>query len=291
MLKKPILQAIAEEILIANGAMGTMLAAKGIELNNTAVANLECPEVVGEICAAYYDAGARVFQSNTFAANQPMLEHAGVGDKHDELNRAGFRIVKQAIGEDAYVAANFGPTGLMLEPLGTATPEEISNVYRRQAEVLLAEEPDFALFETFEAIDELEAAVAGVRSVGLSVPLAITFSFSQASGRSMMGVTPRQAAETMVRLGADIIGSNCGLPQMTLQGLREMAQVSDKPLMIQANAGLPQLINGVACFTDTPAESSELAREAIKIGARIIGGCCGTTPAHVRAITEVLERA
>ncbi|MEN6404100.1 MAG: homocysteine S-methyltransferase family protein [Armatimonadia bacterium] len=288
MTKKPFLQALTDQILIANGAMGTMLAAKGVELNNTAIANLEYPDVVREICAEYFGAGARVFQSNTFAANQPMLDHAGVGDRHDEINRAGFRIVKQAVGDEAYVAANFGPTGLMLRPLGKATTDEVSDIYRRQAQVLLAEGPDFVLLETFEALDELEAAVAGVRAAGLSVPLAITFSFSQASGRSMMGVTPHQAAETMVRLGADIIGSNCGLPQMTLQALREMARVSDKPLMIQANAGLPQLINGVACFTDTPLESSELAREAVEVGARIIGGCCGTTPAHVRAITEAL---
>ena len=292
--RHPLLEAIKDRVLIANGAMGTMLAAKGLNLSNSALANLDYPDVVTEIFAEYAAAGATVFQSNTFAANLVMLEHAGLADRHDEANRAGFALVRAAVGDNAYVAANFGPTGKLLRPYGTATFDEVAGVFQRQASVLLqqrilpTEAPDFILLETFGALEELEAAVAGIRSVRSDLPLAITFSFSQPTGRSMMGVTPRQAAETMVALGADIIGANCGLPQVTLAALAEMAEVSDKPLMVQANAGVPEVRDGEACFSGSPADSAQLAVQAAALGARIVGGCCGTTPAHVRAMCEAL---
>jgi 5-methyltetrahydrofolate--homocysteine methyltransferase len=288
MSKQPLLEAIKERVLVANGAMGTMLAARGLKLSNSAVANVQYPDIIRQIYAAYAEAGATVFQSNTFVANQPMLDHAGVGERHDEINRLGMSLAREAVGEEAYLAANFGPTGLMLAPLGTATAEEVAEIYRRQAEVLLAEGPDFVLFETFEALEELEVAVAGVKAAGLQVPLAITFSFSQPSGRSMMGVAPRQAAEKMVELGADIIGANCGLPDVTLAAVREMAEVTDRPLMIQANAGVPELREGVTCFSASPHETAKLAEAAVAAGARIIGGCCGTAPEHVRAMVAML---
>ena len=287
-MKIPLLDRLQDEVLVANGAMGTSLAARGLTLSNSAIANLEHPDAVRDIFREYREAGALVFQSNTFVANEPMLEHCGYGAQHDEINRAGLALAREAIGDDAYLAANFGPTGLMLQPLGTATAEEVAAVFEREARVLLAEGPDFVLFETFEALEELEAAVAGVRAAGLSVPLAITFSFSQPSGRSMMGVTPRQAAETMVALGADIIGANCGLPEVTVAALRDIAAVTDRPLMVQANAGIPELRGGQTCFSGTPQDAVALAQEAVAIGARVIGGCCGTTPAHIRAIAAAI---
>jgi 5-methyltetrahydrofolate--homocysteine methyltransferase len=283
-VKTPLLDRLQGEILIANGAMGTALAARGLTFSNSAVANLEHPQAVREVFGEYREARALVFQSNTFVANLPMLEHAGYGAQHDEINRAGVRLAREAIGDDAYLAANFGPTGLMLEPLGKATADEVAAVFEREARVLLAEGPDFVLFETFEALEELEAAVAGVRAAGLNVPLAITFSFSQPSGRSMMGVTPRQAAETMLALGAEILGANCGLPEVTVAALRDIAAVTDKPLMVQANAGIPELRGGETCFSGTPQDAVALAQEAAAIGARIIGGCCGTTAEHIRAV-------
>ena len=288
-MKTPLLERLKDDILIANGAMGTALAAKGLTLSNSAVANTEHPRAVREIFAAYREAGALVFQSNTFVANLPMLEHAGYAEWHDEINRAGMALAREAIGDDAYLAANFGPAGLLIEPLGEATVAEVSDVFARQARVLLAEGPDFVLFETFEALEELEAAVAGVRSVGFDIPLAITFSFSQPSGRSMMGVTPKQAAEKMIALGADIVGANCGLPEVTVAALRDIAEVTDQPLMVQANAGVPELRGGETCFSGTPADAAQLACEAAALGARIIGGCCGTTAEHIRAVTAVLR--
>lgn len=288
MARVPILDAMKDQVLIANGAMGTMLAAAGLKLSNSAQANLDHPDIIRDIYRQYAEAGATVFQSNTFVANETMLKHAGLEARHDEANQLGFRLVREAVGDDAYIGANFGPTGEMLRPLGLMTAEECAAVFERQAKVLLAEKPDFVLLETFEALDELEAAVAGIRAAGLDVPLAITFSFSQPSGRSMMGVTPRQAAEKIVELDAHIIGANCGLPEVTIAALREMAEVTDRPLMVQANAGLPELRQGETCFSGSPEDSAGLALEAAALGARIIGGCCGTSPVHIRAMREAL---
>ncbi|MEI6499711.1 MAG: homocysteine S-methyltransferase family protein [Armatimonadota bacterium] len=288
MTKTPLLEKLKGQVLVANGAMGTMLAAAGVRLSNSAQANLDHPEIVRDIFRQYAAAGATVFQSNTFAANETMLKHAGLADRHDEANELGFSLVREVVPADSYVAANIGPCGEMLRPLGLATAEEVAAVFERQARVLLALEPDLVLLETFEALEELEAAVAGVRAAGLNVPLAITFSFSQPSGRSMMGVSPRQAAEKIVALGADLIGANCGLPEVTIAALRDMVEVTDLPLMVQANAGLPELRAGEACFSGSPEDSAQLAVEAARIGARIVGGCCGTNPSHVRAMAQAL---
>lgn len=287
-MRTPLLEVLKSRVLVANGAMGSMLAAKGLNLKNSALANLEHADVVQAIFAEYRSAGAEVFQSNTFAATETMLRHAGLEDRHDEANHLGVRLVREAVGEDAYVAANFGPTGELLRPLGLMTADEARAVYRRQAEVLLAEEPDFVLLETFEALEELETAVAGIRDAGCEVPLAITFSFSQASGRSMMGVSPEQALGKIVELGADIVGANCGLPGMTLQAVQTMGALTNLPLMIQANAGVPEIRGGETVFSGTPEEAAELAVAACAAGARIVGGCCGTNPTHIAAIAAAV---
>jgi 5-methyltetrahydrofolate--homocysteine methyltransferase len=284
----PLLEALKQHVLVANGAMGSMLAARGLRLMNSSEANLSHPDAVREVTAEYRAAGATVFQSNTFVANAVMLRHAGLEAQHDALNREGFRLVREAAGPDGYVAANLGPTGELLQPLGLLDPAEAREVFRREAEVLLAEGPDLVLLETFEALEELEAAVLGVRDAGLSTPLAITFSFSQASGRSMMGVSPAQALAKMLELGADIVGANCGLPDVTLAAIQEMGPLTDRPLFMQANAGVPELRGGETFFTGTPGDAARLARAAVAAGARIIGGCCGTTPAHIAALAEAV---
>lgn len=284
----PLLQSVRQRILVANGAMGSMLAAKGLRLTNSALANTENPGVVSAIFAEYLEAGAVLLQSNTFAANLAMLRHAGLEARHDALNRQGMRLMRETAGNAAYVAANLGPTGELLAPLGVLTESEAREIYRRQAEVLLAEGADLVLLESFEALDELAAAVAGVREVGGEVPLAATFSFSQPSGRSMMGVSPAQALATMVELGVDIVGANCGLPDTTLAAAQEMAALTDLPVMMQANAGVPEIRGGETVFSGSPEDAAELARQAVAAGVRIIGGCCGTTPAHIAAIARAV---
>lgn len=287
-MPEPLLQALRERVLVANGAMGSMLAAKGLKLMNSAAANLTAPDVVRAVFAEYRAAGATVFQSNTFAANGPMLRHAGLEDQHDELNRLGVALAREVVGETCYVAGNLGPTGELLRPLGLMSPEEAQTSFARQTEVFLKAGVDFILLETFEAVEELEAAVAGVRAAGSTLPLAITFSFSQPSGRSMMGVTPEQALQAMVDLGADVVGANCGLPEMTLAAVRTMSALTDRPLMMQANAGVPEIRRGETVFSGDPAQAAALATEAVTLGARLVGGCCGTNPSHIAAIAAAV---
>lgn len=285
----PLLQKLRRQAIVANGAMGSMLAAKGLRLTNSATANEDYPDIVRAVFAEYLEAGAALLQSNTFAANLAMLRHAGLEARHDALNRQGMRLVREVAGDAAYVAANIGPTGEFLAPLGTLTESGAREIFRRQAEVLLAEGADLVLLESFEALEELEAAVTGVREAGCQIPLATTFSFSQPSGRSMMGVGPAQALATMVELGVDIIGANCGLPGTTLAAVQEMAGLTDLPLMMQANAGVPEIRGGETVFSGSPEDSAQLARQAAAVGVRIIGGCCGTTPAHIAAIARAVD--
>ena len=291
-MKTPLLKALKERVLVANGAMGSMLAARGLRLTNSATANITAPDIVAGIMRDYRQAGADILQSNSFAASMPMLQAAGMAEHHDEINRQAMQILHRSVDEDPYLLANMGPTGEMLAPLGRLEPAQAQEFFRQQAEVLLSESPDGVLLETFEALDELEAAVAGVREVSTEIPLLITFSFSQANGRSMMGVSGEQAARAMREMGADVIGANCGLPEALLIALREISAVAggEVPLMAQFNAGVPRMQAGETVFDGSPADLVELGREAVDLGARIVGGCCGTTPEHIRELAAGLNR-
>ena len=276
-----------ERVLVCEGAMGSMLTAKGIKYRNTGEVNLTHPDVVAEIHRAYQEAGAEVFQTNTFAANLGMLRRAGLADQAAAIQSAAIRILRQAVGPEAYVAANGGPTGALIAPLGDMSYEEAVAIYRQQFEVMLAGPVDFVLLETFESIEEVTAAIEAVRAVGANIPIAVTMSFSMSSGRTSMGIDGGTAARELAAQGVDIIGANCGHIDGLLIAIREMSTTVDVPLMAQANAGQPELVDGEAVYQGTPREAGELAAELISAGARLIGGCCGTTPEHIREIARV----
>jgi methionine synthase I (cobalamin-dependent) len=285
--KTGILAAADERVLVCEGAMGTVLARKGLRLRNSAEANLSHPEVVAEVHREYLEAGAEVFQTNTFAAALPMLERAGLGDRAAEVWAAAARIAREVVGDGGFVGANLGPTGELLEPLGPLSMDEAVALFRRQIEAMAPAGLDFVLGETFEALEEAEAAARAARLAAPELPLAITMSFSLPVGRTSMGVTGRQAAERLVDLGADIIGANCGHPEGLLAAIGEMVEVAgDRVLMAQPNAGMPQLRGGETVFDGTPQWSGETAARLIETGVRIVGGCCGTTPEHVRQIAR-----
>ncbi|MBC7288421.1 MAG: homocysteine S-methyltransferase family protein [Armatimonadetes bacterium] len=291
-MKPTILQAARERILVCEGAMGTMLARKGLRLRNTAEANLTHPDVVAEIHREYYEAGARVFQTNTFSANRAALERAGLAEHAGEIQAAAVRIVRQAVGPDTWIAANLGPTGELIEPLGDLTMDEAISVYRLQLEAMVPEGVDFILAETFEALEEAEAALMAARQVAPDLPVAITMSFSLPNGRTSMGVSGEEAARRLVELGADIIGANCGHPDGLLKAFSEMAEVAgDRVLMAQPNAGVPRLVGGETVFDASPQWIGEMAARLIEAGARIVGGCCGTTPDHVVQIARAATAA
>jgi len=286
---RDILALLAERPRLLEGPMGTMLARRGVPAENTGERNLTHPKIVAEIHQVYREAGAEVFQSNSFVSNRPMLERAGLGAATKEIQLAAVRILREAIGTDHPIAANLGPTGLLLEPLGDLTREQAVAVYREQLENQLPAGPDFLLFETFEALEELAAAFEAADQVGASLPRFACVSFSNRNGTSMMGVDGARAAETMIELGADVIGANCGHLDGLLIAIREIVRLADRPVMVQPNAGIPALVAGETRFEGTPEQSADFAREMLDLGVRLIGGCCGNTPAHIRAMAEVLR--
>ncbi len=281
-----LLAELKRRVLVCEGAMGSMLTAKGIAYRNSAEVNLSHPEAVVDIHRAYREAGAEVFQTNTFAANLRMLQRAGLADQAVQIQVQAVRLCREAVGPEAFVAAGGGPVGDLLKPLGDLEYADVVAIFRQQFEVMLAQPVDFVLLETFESAEELKAAVEGVRQAGCRLPIATTVSFSNPNGRNMMGQDGATMARAMMDMGVDIIGANCGHPQGLLIAMRQMAEITELPLMAQANAGVPQLVGGRTVYTGTPEQSGKLAAELVQLGVRIVGGCCGTTPEHIRQIAR-----
>ena len=267
--------------------MGVELAARGVSFRNSGEANLSHPGVVGAIHRDYREAGATVFQTNTFAANQMMLERAGLGEQAAAIQTAAARIVREAVGPEPLVALNLGPTGHLLEPLGDVPREQVVACYRRQVETMLPQALDFVLVESFESLDEAEAALEAVREAGCTLPVAVTMSFSNQNGTSSFGHDGAQAARRLGALGVDIMGANCGHMEGLRRALQQMAEVSELPLMAQPNAGQPELIGGRTIYRQTPEDFGRFAQGLIELGVRLIGGCCGTTPAHIRQLARL----
>jgi 5-methyltetrahydrofolate--homocysteine methyltransferase len=288
---RDILALIAERPRLMEGAMGTVLAARGLACENTGERNLTHPEVVAEIHRAYRDAGSQIFQSNSFAANRRMLERAGLGEQAAGIQQAAMRIVREAVGPGYPCGANVGPTGGLLEPYGEMAAEEAIAVFREQIESQLAVGADFLVFETFEDVNEL---LLGLKAADLAdpdhrLPRLASVSFSSPNGRTMMGTGGAEAAAMLMAGGADVIGTNCGHLEGLRIGVREMLAVADRPVMVEPNAGVPVLVGTETRFEGTPEQSAEFARELIGLGARLVGGCCGNTPDHIRAMAEVVN--
>jgi len=273
------------------GAMGTVLAARGLACENTGERNLTHPDVVAEIHRAYRDAGSEVFQSNSFAANRRMLERAGLGERVAEVQQAAMRIVREAVGPGYPCGANVGPTGGLLEPYGEMTREEALATFREQIDNQLEVGADFVLFETFEDVEEL---LIGLEAADLAdpdhrLPRLACVSFSSPLGRTMMGTDGAQAAARLMATSADVLGTNCGHLEGLKIGVREMLRTADRPVMVEPNAGVPVLVGAETRFGGTPEQSAEFARELLALGVRLVGGCCGNTPDHIRAVAGVVN--
>ncbi len=286
---RDILALIHERPLLTEGAMGTMLDKKGLASRNTAERNLTHPEVVGEIHREYLDAGADIFWANSFVANRHMLQSAGLADRTAEAQRAAMQIVREAIGFGHPCGANVGPTGGVMEPYGTMKREEVVAIYREQFENILPEGPDFIIFETFEVIEELEAAFEALAEFDTALRKIACVSFSSPNGRSSWGVDGKRAATRMAELGADVVGANCGHLDGLRIGVKDILDNTDLPVHAEPNAGVPELIDGETVFSGTPEEQARITRELLDMGARIVGGCCGTTPEHIAAAAEVVR--
>jgi 5-methyltetrahydrofolate--homocysteine methyltransferase len=282
--------------VLADGAMGTMLFEAGLTSGEAPERwNLERPAVVREIHRAYRAAGARVLLTNTFGGNRFRLALHGLDDRVAELNRAGARLAADAAraeGDAAVVAGDIGPSGGILAPLGELARDDAVRGFAEQAAALAEGGVDLLWIETMSALEEVEAALEGARRGAPGLPVVVTLSFDT-HGHTMMGVSPAQAATRLRALGAAAVGGNCGLgPAELLPAIGAMqAAAPDAVLVAKPNAGLPELVDGRPVFAGSPAEMAEYARRFVAAGARVVGGCCGSTPAHLRAMGDALGLA
>ncbi len=283
------LKAIKERVLVLDGAMGTMLQERGLKPGGSPEEmNLVAAEVVEAVHREYAEAGADILVSNTFGGSRTKLDHYGLGDRVAEINRAGVEIARRAAGESRLVAASVGPTGRFLKPVGDADFDEMVDVFGEQVKAFVDGGADLISLETFLDIRELRAAVVACKEFS-SLPVMALMTFDD-GGRSVLGTPPEAAAVTLEALGVDVAGSNCGLGVDGIYAILEkMRSVCSLPLIAQANAGLPVLRDGETVFPGTPEEMTAYHDRMIQLGVRVIGGCCGTTPAHIRAIREALE--
>jgi 5-methyltetrahydrofolate--homocysteine methyltransferase len=254
--------------------------------------NLSHPEAVAEIHSAYWEAGAEMIGTNTFGANPLKLKKAGLADKAYSFNYQGAKIARGAVPQEVLVFAAIGPSGEFLAPLGEITPEEMYEVYKGQILALAEGGVDILSLRTFTDLEELKIAIRAAKdNTGLPVIATMTFDLGQKGFRTMMGVDVKGAIEGMVGAGAEVIGSNCGrgMEEM-LPLMKEMRRYYPGYLTAQPNAGLPQLIEGKARYTQSPEDFASWVPDLLEAGVKIIGGCCGTTPAHTRKVAEAMKK-
>jgi 5-methyltetrahydrofolate--homocysteine methyltransferase len=282
--------------ILADGAMGTMLMANGLEFGDPPeVWNLEHPDVVRRIQRGYLEAGAEVILTNTFGGSRLRLELHGNEDRVEQLNRTAAvlaRLEADLATEPALVAGDIGPSGQIMATLGgTLTPEGARDAFTEQAAALAAGRVDLLWIETMSDLAEATAAVEGARQAAPGLPVIATMSFDT-RGHTMMGVSPERAAGALLEAGAAAVGGNCGNgPDELVPVIERMrAAFPDAVLVAKANVGVPQLVGLVAEYDTTPETMAEFALRFRAAGATIIGACCGSTPPHLRAMAEALRR-
>ena len=285
---------------IFDGAMGTMLQAAGLEEGYCPeLFNVERPEVVKNIHAQYLQHGSDVITTNTFGACSLKLEDYDLQDRVKEINIAAVKVAKEAIAEvkpSARVAGSMGPTGRFLQPLGNMSFDDIYDTYKEQADALIEGGVDFIIIETIIDVQEMRAALLAsldarneAEKTKEDVQIICQFSFSE-DGRTITGTPPAVAATIVEAIGADIIGINCSLgPEQITPLIEEIASVTNLPISCQPNAGMPQLINKQTVFPLTAEEMGPLMLAIVDAGASYVGGCCGTTPAHIQSISNAVK--
>lgn len=291
-----ILKRLGKQVLVIEGAMGTMLHRAGMVPGECPeLLNVIDPEMVGYVHRYYVLAGAECVVTNSFGGTRAKLAEHGLGDRVEELNRAAVRIARSE--KPQHILADVGPTGLVMEPLGKATFDEVFELFAEQVEALVAEKPDAILIETMTDIAEARCALLAAKSVS-DLPVFVTCTFGMSGRMDISGTSPEAAAITLEAAGADAVGINCGLgPEQMFDLLKRMGEATTLPLIVQPNAGLPRLdATGNTVFPGTPDEMAHWAGRFRQIGAAMVGSCCGSTPAYTGAIyaevsgTDVVER-
>ena len=280
-----------DRILVVDGAMGTMLYAKGVYINRCYdELNLSNPDLVREIHSEYIRAGADIIETNTFGATAHKLQQYGLDSSLHEINAIAARIAREAAGDRVYVAGAIGPLGLRIEPYGPTSYAEAKEMFKAQAAALLEGGVDLFCLETFSDVSEIRQAIDAVREL-CDLPIVAQMTI-MTDGNTLFGTTPELFTERLDNWGADVIGLNCGVgPAIILAALDKMRAVTKKKLSAQPNAGLPRDVQGRQFYMCSPEYMSKFAKRFIQSGAKFIGGCCGTTPAHIKLISDSVRAA
>jgi methionine synthase I (cobalamin-dependent)/5,10-methylenetetrahydrofolate reductase len=291
-MPKELLERLERAPLIADGAMGTMLYNKGVYINQSYdEINLSQPELVAEVHRAYIQSGAEVIETNTFGANPRKLRQHGLEERTEELNAAAARIaVEAAAGSGVFVLGAIGPLGIRMEPWGPTSVDEARGMFDRQVRGLMDGGITDFILETFGDINEAHAAMEAVRAQAPDATLVVQMTVDR-EGDGMYGATPEDFGRRLDGWGADVIGVNCSVgPSALLTVLERLRQVTDKPLAVQPNAGPPHVLDDRTLYLCTPDYLGKYARRFVEAGARLLGGCCGTTPDHIRALAKAVKR-
>ena len=286
---KPFIEELEERVLVCDGAMGTMLYAKGVFINKSFDAlNIAQPDLVAEVHQEYVRAGADIIETNTFGANRIRLGSFGLADRLHDINQQGAKIARHAAREQAYVAGAIGPLGVRIEPWGKTGVDEARAYFREQAQALADGGVDLFILETFRDLSEIGAAIDAVRSVsGLPIVAQMT---TEEDGNTLDGTPPERFTPDLEKRGATIIGLNCAVgPAPMLDTIERMAAVTTRRLSAQPNAGQPRDVEGRNIYLCSPEYMASYARRFILHNVRLVGGCCGTTPEHIRQIKAAVR--
>jgi len=287
------LQELNTRTLVCDGAMGTMLQKSGLPTGHCPEEwNISNPEKVSHIHKQYYDAGADIVETNSFGGNRFRLASHGHGNDVYKFNKAAAELVRAVCPEGKFVAGSVGPTGEFLEPVGTRTIPEMKTVFEEQIQALIDGGVDLIIVETMADIQESSVAIQTAKAIDSSIPVIATMTFERSAGRihTMNGIKPQMMTEQLPKAGADVIGANCGVGMNEMMDvIAEIRQISNFPVLSQANAGNPVWDGDKNVYSESPEERALSVKELLKLKLQIIGGCCGTTPEHIAAIRGVVD--
>jgi 5-methyltetrahydrofolate--homocysteine methyltransferase len=292
-MKNNLMQLLDKKILVADGAMGTMLQAAGLSAGHCPEEwNVSHPEIIEGIQKAYIAAGSDIIETNTFGGNKYRLGFHGYGDSVINFNKKAAEVARSVCPDGKFVAGSVGPTGEFLEPLGDLTRKELSDAFKEQIDALLTGGVDILIIETMSDIGEACAAIDAAKNLNSDVPILATMTFEKhATGyRTMMGVQPTAMIKPLIDAGADVIGANCGTGmEDMIEIVREIRNQTQFPLLVQANAGLPEQKGNDIFYKESPRDRGQSVKHILQFGIHIIGGCCGTTPDHIKATRQAVD--
>ena len=286
-----LLTRIKQSPVLCDGAMGTLLYAKGVFINRCYdELNLSQPDLIRAIHHDYLQAGAEIIETNTFGANAFRLARHSIADKVRDINHAGAKLAREAAKSfDVWVAGSVGPLGTRIEPLGKTSFEEARQAFRDQIQALAEAGVDLLMFETFGYLEELHQAMLAAKDVGAKLPLVVQVTIDE-DGNCLDGSTPENFTPRLEEWGADVIGCNCSVgPVAMLDAIERVRAATSLPLSAQPNAGIPRSVEGRNIYLCSPEYMASYARKFVAAGARIVGGCCGTTPDHIRVMKSALR--